>query len=288
MNLQRARYLMAVAQRMSFTRAAADLHMAQSALSQQIKVLERELGVPLFDRSGPRITLTAAGAVAVREATYLIATADRAVARIRAAAAGSAGILRIAHTRSWAGGAVERAVEEFRSRFPDIAIEEHRGFTARNLELAVNGKVDVAVVRPPVEESALAVRVLDREKLLLAVPETHRFAVRDRVDPVDLAGEPVVFWPRANGPGMYDRIVEQFWPERPPTVVRNEADDEQMLHAVAAGIGVAPIPAGRAATYRVPGVHLCEITGPPRYLPVGIAYRPDNPNPALHRFLELA
>lgn len=70
MNLQRARYLIALSDHGSFTRAAANVHVAQSALSQQIKVLERELGVPLVDRRGPQFTFTEAGKVAVREARF--------------------------------------------------------------------------------------------------------------------------------------------------------------------------------------------------------------------------
>ncbi|NKT45602.1 LysR family transcriptional regulator [Rhodococcus hoagii] len=287
MNLHRARYLVSVANHMNFTRAAADLNVAQSALSQQIKVLEREIGVTLIDRRGPRIGLTEAGRVAVQEARYLIVAADRAVARIRAAARDS-GELRIAHTRSWAGGSIASAIREFRARYPDVAIDEHRGFTARNLELASEGVVDVAVVRPPVDGAHdLVVRVIDREELLLAVPASHEFARQSWVAPEQLADQPVVFWPRVNGPGMYDAIVEQFWSGTGPRVVRNEADDEQVLHAVAAGVGIAPMPAGRAAAFRVCGVHLCTVAGPPKYLDVGIAYRRDNPNVALRSFLEL-
>lgn len=278
---------MSVANHMNFTRAAADLNVAQSALSQQIKVLEREIGVILIDRRGPRIDLTDAGRVAVQEARYLIVTADRAVARIRAAAR-DAGELRIAHTRSWAGGSIAHAIREFRARYPDVVIDEHRGFTARNLELASEGVVDVAVVRPPIGVGqSLVVRVLDREELLLAVPATHEFAKQAWVEPDQLIEQPVVFWPRVNGPGMYDAIVEQFWSGGGPRVVRNEADDEQVLHAVAAGVGIAPMPAGRAAAFRVAGVHLCKVAGPPKHLDVGIAYRQDNPNVALRRFLEL-
>ncbi|MFE4502165.1 LysR family transcriptional regulator [Rhodococcus sp. NPDC056743] len=287
MNLQRARYLVAIADHLNFTRAAAELHVAQSALSQQIKVLERELGVILFDRRGPRISLTAPGIVAVREATFLLESADRAVERIRAAALGSEGELRIVHTRSWAGGAVALAVNQFRSKYPRIAITEHRGYTTRNTALATDGTVDIAVVRPPVDQPELTVRILDQERLLLAVPSGHPFSALDAVDRAQLADEQVVFWPRANGPGMYDAIVEIFWPTTAPNVVRREADDEQVLHAVAAGVGVAPMPAGRAATYRVPGVHMCEIEGPPQYLPVGVAFRADNSNLALRLFLDV-
>lgn len=286
-NLQRARYLVAIADHLNFTRAAAELHVAQSALSQQIKVLERELGVVLFDRRGPRISLTDPGIVAVREAKFLLESADRAVERIRASALGSEGELRIAHTRSWAGGAVALAVNQFRARYPKVAITEHRGYTTRNTALAADGAVDIAVVRPPLDQSKLTVRIVDRERLLLAVPSGHPLAARDVVELAQLADEPVVFWPRANGPGMYDAIVEMFWPTRAPNVVRREADDEQVLHAVAAGVGVAPMPAGRAATYRVPGVHMCEIDGPAMYLTVGLAFRADNPNLALRLFLEV-
>jgi DNA-binding transcriptional LysR family regulator len=109
----------------------------------------------------------------------------------------------------------------------------------------------------------------------------------DRIRPEQLVDEPVVFWPRSNGPGMYDCIVEQMWPDTAPRVVRSEADDEQVLHAVGAGVGIAPMPAGRANTFRVPGVHLCQLDGPPMYLTVGIAYRPDNPNAALRDYLDL-
>ncbi|GAA4824001.1 LysR family transcriptional regulator [Tomitella cavernea] len=287
MDLRRARYFVAVAARGSFTRAAADVHVAQSALSQQVRTLERELGVTLFDRSGPSIRLTDAGEVALHEARHLIAVADRAVDRIRTAARGGAGELSIAHTRSWSGGAVAGAVEEFRTRHPGIGLSESRGFTARNVELVADGRIDVAVVRPPVDRPDLTVQTVDSEPLLLAVPVDHRFAGAGEVTPRQLVDEPVVFWPRENGPGMHDEIERLLWPDGAPNVVRNEADDEQVLRAVAAGVGVAPMPAGRARAFRVAGVQLCTIEGRGMRLPVGFASRPDNPNPALRLFTDV-
>ncbi len=285
-NLQRARYLVALADRMNFTRAAADLHVSQSAFSQQIKVLEREIGVLLIDRSGPRIGLTTAGAVAVREARFLVSSAERAVERVRAAANGGLR-LRIAHTRSWAGGAVAAALNRLRERHPEVEIAEYRGFSGRNIELVLGAEVDIAVVRPPIDEPALAVHVVDREEVLIAVPAAHPLAETDRLDRRQLTGQPVVFWPRDNARGMFDTIVAQLWPDDPPRIVRFEADDEHLLRAVAAGIGIAPIPAGRAGVLRVPGVRLCRIDEPTPEVTVAVAYRPDNPNPAVGLLLEL-
>ncbi|GAA3970054.1 LysR family transcriptional regulator [Gordonia caeni] len=284
MNLKRAGYLVAVAEHLSFTRAATELFVAQSALSQQIKVLERELGVELFDRRGPRIALTPAGEVAVREAKYLLAAADRAAGRIRRAARGAGGTLTLALTRSWAGGRVGEAIAEFRRR-PEVEVIEHRGFSAVNLRQVVDGAADVGVVRQPVDAvDGVTVRRVDTEPVRLAVPAGHPLAAAERIDPRDLDGEPMVLWPRENAPGFYDRLAG-IWPGGTPRTVRHEADDELVLRAVADGVGVAPIPAGRAATIQVPGVVLRELAGPAVRLAVGIASLDENPNPAVADFL---
>lgn len=296
MHLQRARYLVAVAEHLSFTRAAAELFVAQSALSQQIKVLEREVGAELIDRRGPRIGLTPAGEVAVSEARYLLTVADRGLARIRAAALGSGGALDIALTRSWTGGVIGAALAEFRRRFPEVVVTERRGYSSYNAELVAAGEIDLAVVRGPVADERIRVRGCGAERLVVALPAGHPLADggdgpalgagppigRDR-----LRGEPVVFWERDNAPGMYDTIVSALWPDGTPRVVRREADDEMVLRAVADGVGVAPMPVGRATAFRVPGVVLRELDPPEVELTVGVATVDDNPNPALRAFLDI-
>lgn len=285
MNLTRAGYLVAVAQHLSFTRAAAELFVAQSALSQQIKVLERELGVELFDRHGPRITLTPAGEVAVREAKYLLAAADRARERIRTAARGAGGTLTLALTRSWAGGRVGEAITELRRGHPEIQVLEQRGFSALNLRQVIDGTVDAGVVREPVDApDGVTIRRVDAETVRLAVPGGHRLATADLIDPAELAGEPMVLWPRENAPGFYDRLAG-IWPVGAQRGIHHAADDELVLRAVADGAGVAPIPAGRAATIQVPGVVLRELAGPEVQLSIGIASLDENPNPAAAAFL---
>jgi len=283
-NLQRAAYLVALAKYMNFTRAAASLYIAQSALSQQIKVLERELGVTLVERHGPRISLTPAGEVAVTEAQHLLGTADRAVQRIRAADVGSGAVLRVALTRSWAGGAVEEVFDAFRERYPDVTIQEQRRCTAVNVDLIAQCAVDVAVVRPPLFDDRVSIRAVDSERLVIALPAGHRLADGQPIDPDQLADEPVVLWPRENAPGLYDLIVGAVWPSARPRVRQLEPDYELTLRAVAAGVGIAPIPVGRARAFAVPGVEIAELAGRPVQLPVALAVRGDNKNPAARAF----
>ncbi|HEY2565037.1 MAG TPA: LysR substrate-binding domain-containing protein, partial [Acidimicrobiales bacterium] len=196
MNLRRARYLVTLADEQNFTRAAASLRIAQSALSQQIKVLEREVGAVLVQRKGPKFTLTAAGRTAVTEARFLLQSADRAVERIRLAANGSQGQLRVAFTRSWAGGIVANLTSDYRAKFPGVNVIVQRGPSAQNLQLVRTGVVDAAFVRPPIDGTELTVIVLDSEPILVAVPSSHRLAAHTEVQRTQLIGEPVVFWPR--------------------------------------------------------------------------------------------
>lgn len=278
---------MTLADEQNFTRAATNLRIAQSALSQQIKVLEREVGAILIQRKGPKFTLTPAGRTAVTEARFLLQSADRAIERIRLAANGSQGRLRIAFTRSWAGGIVADLTSDYRAKFPGVNVIVQRGPSAQNLKLVRTGIVDAAFVRPPIDGTELTVIVLDSEPLLVAVPSSHHLAVHTEVERTQLVGESVVFWPRQNAPGMFDATIDQLWPSEPPNIIRFEADDEAVLHAVAECVGIAPIPQGRANTLRVPGTHLCTVAGKPALLDIAIAFRPDNTNPVLPPLIDL-
>ncbi|NDK89995.1 LysR family substrate-binding domain-containing protein, partial [Gordonia desulfuricans] len=186
---------------------------------------------------------------------------------------------------SWAGGRVGEAIAEFRRRRPDVTVIEHRGFSALNLRQVTDGAADAGVVRLPVDvDAGVTVRRVDTEGVRLAVPAGHRLADMEWIDPDDLAGQPMVLWPRENAPGFYDRLAS-IWPGGTPPTVRHEADDELVLRAVAEGAGLAPVPAGRAATIHVPGVVLRQIGGPPVHLAVGIASLDENPNPVAAAFL---
>jgi len=94
-------------------------------------------------------------------------------------------------------------------------------------------------------------------------------------------------WPRENGPGMFDRTVQQVWPAGGFTLVRDEPDDEQLLRAVADGGVIAAVPAGRARALPLPGVRLRRVTGPRPTVDVGLAYRPRSAAPVVRRLIAL-
>ena len=287
LELRRLRYFAVLAEELHFTRAAARLHIAQPALSQQIRLLERELGAELLDRGGGRCTLTEVGRLVADEARALLAQVETAQDRIAAAVHGQGGRLRVAYTRSARGGRVDALITRFRAENPHVAVQVETGWTATNVAGLLAGRIDVAFVRPPIPEPGLICRFVDTEELLLALPDAHPLADRGPIERALLIGEPAVMWPRDNGPGMYDRTIEQIWPDGGFRLARHEPDDEQLLRAVAAGGVIAVVPAGRAHALRLPGVQLRSFAGTRPSVDVALAYRQAGATPVVARLIAL-
>jgi DNA-binding transcriptional LysR family regulator len=288
-DLRRWHYFAVLAEEMNFTRAAARLFVAQPSLSQQIRAFEAELGVTLLDRSGPRFALTEAGRVAAAEARELLDHLERARGVIAATARGDAGRLRIAYTRSAPGPLAGDLVAAYRSRHPDVELALETGWTSLNLTRLAAGEIDVGFVRPPVTAPGIEVAVVGSEEVLLALPSGHALARhRGRIRRAWIATEPVVFWPRDNGPGQYDAISGQVWPEGLPPIVREEPEDEQLMRAVAEGAGIAAVPEHRARALRRRGVVLRRLEDPVPRIDLGLAWRAGVVSPVVRGFVELS
>jgi DNA-binding transcriptional LysR family regulator len=289
-DLRRWHYFAVLAEEMHFTRAAARLLVSQPSLSQQIRAFEAELGVALLDRSGPRFGLTEAGRVAAAEARELLDRLDRARGVIAAAGRGDAGRLRIAYTRSAPGPLAGDLVAAYRARHPDVSLALETGWTSLNLARLAAGEIDVGFVRPPVVSPGIEVAVVGSEEVLIALPSGHALARRrGRLRRTWIAAEPVVFWPRENGPGQYDAISAQVWPGGVPRIVREEPEDEQLMRAVAEGAGVAAVPEHRARGLKRRGVVLRRLEDPAPVIELGLAWRAGVVvAPVVRGFVELA
>lgn len=285
--LRRLRYFVVLAEELNFTRAAAQLHIAQPALSQQVRALERDLGAQLVDRGRGGCTLTPVGTIVAAEAAALLAQATATRERIAAAVAGQGGRIRLAYTRSARGGRVDDLITCFRAANPYVDVVAETGWTAPNVAGLLAGRYDVAFVRPPLYEPDLRWRLVDTEEIMLALPATHPLTRQRRIAREQVHGQPAVMWPRENGPGMYDRIVHQIWPNGGFTLVRHEPDDEQLLRAVSTGAVIAAVPAGRAKDLRMPGVLLRHFTAPTPTIDIGLAYHPRTIQPTVQRLLAM-
>jgi DNA-binding transcriptional LysR family regulator len=159
--LRQLRYFVAIAEEGSLTRAAKRLHVAQQSLSQQIRALEAQFGVPLFERSSRGVELTDVGSVLLREARPLLTQAERAVRAVRRAAGGEPDELRAGFLSSVANYVMPPVVRAFRSRYPDVALDTQDVSIARLVAGVREGSLDAGLSRPPLVDD-LATEVVLR------------------------------------------------------------------------------------------------------------------------------
>jgi DNA-binding transcriptional LysR family regulator len=285
LNLRRLYYFCVLAEERHFGRAAARLHMAQPGLSQQIKQLEAELGVTLIERGGRENRLTPAGELLHEHAVRYLRTGAELAEEVEARARGSLGRLTIAYTRSAVYLGTTEMVRDFRERRPDVQVRTTSGWTTHNLEMLHEHEVDAAFVRPPLDDPTLDTLALPDEELVVVLPTGHPLADEVSLRPEQLHSEKFVFWPRKFGPGHYDRIADQVWHAVEPDIVLVEPDDEQILAAVAAHVGISVLERARATRLCPPGVTLRRFADPAPKCGLALAWRSEDTNPVLRAFV---
>ncbi|SEO45541.1 LysR family transcriptional regulator [Amycolatopsis saalfeldensis] len=189
LDLRKLRYFAAVAEKLHFGRAAEELHIAQPALSRQIRALEQDLGTPLLTRDSHGVALTDAGRQLLDDAGPLLASAHAVRRRVTVAARGGRRLM----VGFRAGIAVTAAVRQFATRHPDVVVDVQRIEGDDQATMLLDGRIDVAFVRLPINEAGLRVAPLYAEPRVAVLPAGHRLAGKDQITEADLAGEPLVW-----------------------------------------------------------------------------------------------
>lgn len=287
-DLRRLEYFVILAEELHFRRAAERLHISQPGLSQQIRVLEKELGALLFERSTAGVTLTASGDALLTEGKALLSEVERVSAHVRAAGEGRAGIFRIVHSRSLTDDIPDELVRDFRLSNPNVEILVETAWTTRNLAMLRAGEVDAAFVRMPLSDiDDLRQLTLGQSELAAAIPADHPLARQRTLRTADLVGQPVVTFPREQAPGYFDYIHSLVWGQEAPFVAAVEPDPEYMLAAVKAGKGVSVFDARRALRLRPKGVVVRRFK-PSLSAGFGLVWNPHRISPLLSSFLAAA
>jgi DNA-binding transcriptional LysR family regulator len=289
MELRQLRTFVAVAEELHFHRAAQRLFLAQPSVSQQIKTLETELGVQLFERNRRGVVLTVAGDALLAESREILARADHAAAAVRALGAGERGRLRLSLTRSLTGGIAGAIVSAYRERYPDVELDLAVGNTMMHVQQLHAGDIDVGFVRPPLDEPGLEELSLGREPMVCVLPKGHRLTRRSTVRREDLLGERLVWWPEEHGPGAWQDVLRDVYGEPPwPPIARVEPEEERIVSAVAEGAGISLIMYERSRSLRIPGAVYRRFAPPEPTMGIALAWRRGEQLPTLDRLRELA
>lgn len=288
MELRHLRYFVAVAEELNFTRAAARLHIGQPPLSMQIRDLEGEIGVRLFERTQRRVALTPAGQSFLEHAYRILANVGEAVADAQRAARGELGELRVGFTSSLPfTDLLPDALHAYRVRYPAVRLHLREMFTPEQFSAIARGELDVGFVRLQGGRApdGITLREVARNPLRLVVNVGHRLAAGGPVAFADLRDEDFISFPADVGtdlPAVLRGLCRQAGFE--PRIVQTAREATTQIGLVAAGLGIAILPAP-LETVRMARVRYLAITDTDAQFRLAVATASGPAGPLLGGFL---
>lgn len=282
-------YFLSVANHEHFGKASEELNIVQPALSRQIKQLEDELGLLLFERVSRGVKLTPAGKMLQTKASALLKELDRSILSVHNAAKGITGSLRLGFADGATySGHMPQVIKKFREKHPHVDLELIPASSQLQAEMLAEETLDAGFMYwlprgiPSIDHQSLNV-----ERVVVAASTNHLLAKRSSISLADLDGVPVVWIKREKAPMFYDMVLTECTKSGITLNVVQEAFTESaMLSLASAGVGVTFIT--EAAAGRKPhNVKLLQIKNFKPKLDLQTVWRNDNPNPALRSFIAL-
>ena len=272
MEIRSLRSFLAVAETSHFTRAARKVHLSQSAISHQIKELEQEIGVPLFDRGGRKVRLTAAGMILRDHAARAIRTLDEAIPAIAEVESLSRGQVSVGVVQVLDNLLVPRVIAHFTDAHPGIGIRVERLWQS-DIESAVrSGDLDLGICLDPPKIRGVVLEILAETPFAVIVAGKHLLAGRRSLGVVELGQVPLILFPQ-KGSWLRQLTDKTLSAARIEPTGSIEMDSvEAILATVEQGLGVAFLPIAVLGRGKA-GLRAVPIEGPPIQARVGLLWR---------------
>jgi DNA-binding transcriptional LysR family regulator len=288
MEFRRIRYFVAVAEELSFTRAAERLHIAQPPLSTQIRALEEELGAQLFERNQRRVFLTQAGRHLLARARSILASVEATKAEVRRAALGEVGRLELGYTASaMFTSSLTAAIKRFKVTHPHVILTLHEMTSLDQLNAVHYRTLDAGILRKP--DVPIPIGVLFEEwyraPLVVAMSVDHALTKRRAIRVSDLRNQPLIMYPREAGIGLYWQVIRLCAKAGfRPRIVREVLELTTIIGLVDAGVGIAIVPAD-TKSIRLDGVAYVPLRDADAISTLYLAFRDRDPNEHLRALL---
>lgn len=289
MDLRHLRYFQAIAEELSFSRAARRLNVVQPALSRALKELEEEIGAELLSRNRRVVRLTPAGRVLLDETALMFERLDRTIRRVRRVADGQEGELRLGYIGPPTQYFLGRLLEEYARRCPRVTVHLEERTPERVWEMVAKGRLDAGLARPVLSHAALQMQsvTLRNERLCAAIPKTHPWHARKSLPWKQLAGQPLIVLARRESAGSHDEILAGcrragFSPKflHTPSVVST------ILRYVESGTGIGIVPESLGDTHPSARWSLVPLT-PAITIPLIMVWKGETAEPPVVAFREL-
>jgi DNA-binding transcriptional LysR family regulator len=284
------RYFVAVAEELHFGRAAKRLHISQPPLSQQIRQLETQLGVHLFERSPRSVQLLPAGAVLLAQARGILAELERTVELVQSTARGDRGLLRLGYTAASAFTLLPVLIRAFKKHYPYVEVVLMELLSSEQAEALLQQRLDVGLLRPFRPQAELCAQTLVEEPMILALPADHPLAAQTQVQVQQLHAQSLIGFTRTEARYLQELVDDMLTTAGvQPHLTQRATQPHTMLSLVSAGLGVAIVP--EAATQApVKGVVYRPLLtqGASPMASVHLAWRASDERPLLRNFLDIA
>lgn len=282
------RYFIAVAEELSFTRAAERLHTVQPSLSQQIRRLEEIVGAELFLRRKHRLYLTEAGRIFLEEARTILEHTDRAIAQARQAARAEAGFITIGFVPGVEGKIFTRILPLLRDQYPMVELTLRSLTSPQQLEALHNHEINLGFLRPPIDAPELGWETILSDKIIAVVPAGHPLARMKRIPVESLSVLPFLEVARETAPALHDKAKEIAAKAGVEFNSILPADSVLMsLNEISAGLGFSLMPDYVRQILPANVVARALACDPEPDIPLLAAYRKDEKLPFVARFLSL-
>jgi DNA-binding transcriptional LysR family regulator len=289
MDLRHLRYFQAIAEELSFSKAARRLNVVQPALSRAVKELEADLGTLLFVRTRRSVNLTPAGRVLLAETALLFERLAQSVRRVRRAAEGQEGELRLGYIGPPTQRFLAPLLKEYGRRCPAVTVHLEERTPERVWEMVAKGRLDVGLTRPvlALAESRMETFLLRKERLCVAVPGAHPWTTRKSVPWRQLANQPLIVLARREGAGLHDEILAGCRDAGfTPRIAHTPSVISTVLRYVEAGNGLGIIPETVGEVEDSPRWRQLPLT-PHLTVPLVMVWKTDNHEPPLAVFRDL-
>jgi DNA-binding transcriptional LysR family regulator len=288
MDLRHLRYFIAVAENLSFTRAAERLHIAQPPLSQQIRQLEEELGVTLLHRTRRHVELSDAGRVFLEQAKQIIRATEMAAVQAQRAQRGEIGRLAVGFFEHMSYTLLPPILRAYRERFPSVDVQLRWFPVISQADALLRGDVDVSFMRPVPQEEVIHQTLL-KEPFVLAVPDSHPLAKRQTLSLKECAAERFIMYVPQLAPDFHTMIMRMCAASGfVPDVALEVGQVYTTLGLVSSGTGLAFVPSSVQQRVRFDHVVYKPIRGRTPKIEVMLGWVQRNPSPLLTAFVQTA
>ncbi|AIY39307.1 Aromatic hydrocarbon utilization transcriptional regulator CatR (LysR family) [Collimonas arenae] len=287
MELRHLKYFSALASELNFSRAAERLHIAQPPLSRQIRQLEEIIGVELVDRASRPIALTKAGKFFYEQTVQVLSRIDEIQAATQRIGSGQQHWFSIGFVPSTLYGLLPELIKRFRQDNPSIEVGFSELITMEQTEALKSGRIDVGFGRLHIDDPDIVCQTIIEEPLVAVFPIGHPLSKKAKVTLTQLAAENFILYPAKPRPSYADQVLKIFAEKGlRPAIVKEANEMQTAIGLVAAGVGVALVPAS------VQGLHRADVVYRPLsnkgvFSPVIMNFRANDNSPALQNFRSL-